>query len=207
MRTNYIILTAVLFFVFTNCKKEKKEPINRNCKEVEWTGSFISTDTNCILPLGSDNFWMYDDSVRIQNDSFLTFQTKNWMLNIQKFYTINNNNSYKFNQWLGQLTTRNDTVFTTEYVTNLSETECYKYRPLLMKVKEKSYLNLDKTEIIYPESGSIQTNMGIIPYNYVYENGGALKYFINHKIGIIRIEIIVDNKIKRSKTLNNYKIK
>lgn len=205
MKLRFIILTLFVLFLFTKCTKDKS--IERNCNEIEWTGFFSPTDTNCLIPLGTDNFWIYDDSVRIANDAFLTFQTNNYILKIQKFSVVGGNKSYKFNQWFGQLTTRNDTVFTTEFIADLSEPECYKLRPFFMKVTQQTYLNPDRTISIYPKTGYIQTKIGNLSYNFVYDEGGALKYYINDKIGVIRIEILVDNKIKRCQTLNNYKLK
>lgn len=201
------MLSLFCVLMLTTCRKQSEEVATRTCNETELTGLFSKTDTNLLLPLGSDNFWIYDDSVRVSNDTLLTLKSTNFLLHIQKYFLIDNQKSYRFNQLLGQLTTRNDTIFTTEYLPDLAEPTCYRYRPRLMRVSQRTYLNADNTEELFPENGWIQTKMGSLPYQFVYNNANALKYYINDQIGIIRIEFITDHKLKRSLTLNNYALK
>jgi hypothetical protein len=112
-----------------------------------------------------------------------------------------------FNRWLPQLTLRNDTIFTTERVTDRSRPECYTYRPYLMKVTQKTILNDISTQSMQPANGIIVTKMGSIKYDYLYNDGDVQHYYINSKIGIIRIEFITNGKIRSSQTLNSYYLK
>lgn len=203
---NRILLLILIVIVFYGCTRSNT-PQPRKCYQ-DVTGFDLLTDTNLVFPLGTRNFWIYDDSLRRNEDSTIELINNNFLITARKLYRIDDqHSSIIFNQYLPQLTLINDTIYTTILAEQVNDSECFDYKPFLFRTATVAYLNPEKTILLYPASGTISTRLGNLQYHYIYENQGSLKYFLNTQLGIVRIEVkSVTGKLVRSKTLNNYYI-
>lgn len=205
MKHNYFPIVLLLLIGTFSCKKSDVE---KQCYK-DFSGFSIITDTNLIFPFGTENFWIYDDSLKRDSDSSIKLVTNNFLFTARKLYQIENDYyNIEFNQWKSPMTLKNDTIFFSQISTDINNSACYEHKPFLFKTETMSFLNEEKTIMLYPEKGIINTKLGPIEYSYIYYFMPSEKYYINPKIGIIREEILsITGEIIRSKTLNNYYIK
>jgi len=155
-----------------------------------------------IFPLGTRNFWIYDDSLFSSNthsliDSNYLLTSKSVTLIDKAHYAIS------FDQFINTLTIINDTLYKVDFNSKYGE-NCVSYSPFLFRADTLVEIDKNQGIVLYPASGSIPTKIGQIPYDYIYEYSSSYKYYIHNHLGIIRMEQFADGQLRRSKTLNNY---
>lgn len=205
MKHNNFRLVIFISLIICSCAKK---PMDKQCY-VDFTGFSLSTDTNLVFPFGTENFWIYDDSLKRDNDTAIRLITDKFLFKSTKLYQIENDfYSIEFNQWKSFMTLKNDTIYFSQRLTDVNALNCYEHHAFLFETDRPTYLNDDKTVQLYPQNGIINTKLGQITYNYIYYAMPSVKNFINTKIGIVREEVFSSSgEIIRSKTLNNYYIK
>lgn len=204
---NPVIYYNLLLLICLFCSACGKESIKK-CNEIPMTGLNYQESGKTIIPLNQRNFWIYDDSFYNNQEKKMNLRSKNFIMYIQSFSKLNEQYILDFNQFMPPITVIGDTIFTVDYTSSSpNNSNCYKYLPYLFRATDTVYLNSEKTNKIYPSKGQIKTKLGMLSYNYVYNNENSYYQYINDTIGIIRYENRnSDTTFIRSRTINNYEL-
>jgi len=204
LKVKTIITGIVLLALIQACSKA---PSPKTCSYGQpLAGDFISQEQT-LIPLNTRNFWVYDDSSS-HNGSGMMLNTSNFMLYIKDVYKAEERYSLEFNQWIPRLTLFGDSLYSTLMTPEAEKPGCFEYEPFLIRPQDTLYYHTATKTKIYQASGVISTRKGPIDYDYIYEITGASRFYLNDRIGIIRMELFdQDGNVIRSQTLNNYEVK
>lgn len=201
---NGIYLILVLLSLIS-CEKDENPPVSCNYQE---TPIDLST-ANTIIPLHSQNFWVYSDSV-FENGVFGL--EKSTLLTIDKTYDLAGLKSLQFSSLLPRLTIRNDTMFSTEITPLESAPNCFELvYPMFFSTQDS--IQVDgyprSNKYVYRSPNEIETLVGIFTNNIIYGEEGFFEVAINEAVGIVKISFFINDingvKIKRRiLTLKDY---
>lgn len=206
MKFKYLYLFVLICTIEFGCKKDTT-PV-KNCTEINMNGFTYVGKTKTLIPLNQQNFWIYDDSVYNSQNKIMDLRSNNFIMYIESFSKIDEQYILYFNQFMPPISVFGDSIFSAISTPEFDKPNCYEYKPFLFKVADTAYLNEERTSKLYPAVGQIQTKLGNISYNYIYNNGNSLYEYINDSIGIIRYEFKnSDSTFIRTMTINNFEIK
>lgn len=194
MKINTLIL--ILLISAASCKKSEN---SKTCNYQPATTGDFKNPTNTIIPINTQNFWLYTDS-SLQNGSMIP--NKDFLLTVDDVYKVGSYNSVSFNQFLPQLTIVGDSLFSTILTPESSKPACYELHKYLFNVTDTAVLSSnDVTTLLYSSKDTCHTNAGNFAGNIVYTSGNSFRMTINAKVGILKIEMG-----NRTLTLKSYSL-
>jgi hypothetical protein len=202
------IYLFISLLIFISC--EKNENLRKTCKYEEIPFD-INIQSNSIIPLNSQNFWVYSDS--LWEDGIFQNE-RSTLLKIDKAYELDGLKSLEFSSIIPQLTLRNDTLFSTIFTPEETSLNCYELLyPMFFSTEDTIQVNNAQSDkFVYRSSDAIETIIGTYSNNIIYKEEDIFEVIINEQIGIIKIYFFIFNannqKIKRrTLTLKDFDLK
>jgi hypothetical protein len=203
-----IILLLIGIIIFISCSNN--DSLEKTCNYDEYINN-IDIPSNAIIPLNSQNFWVYADSLW-ENGIFQN--EKSTLLIIDKIFDLDGLKSIKFSSIIPQLTLRNDTLFSTSLTPEQSSANCYELLyPMFFSTSDSVHVDDDPSnKFVYRSISPIETPTGIYYNNIIYNEEGVFEIIVNEQVGIIKISFFVYNENsekqkRRTLTLKDYDIK
>ncbi len=168
----------------------------------------VDIQSNAIIPLHTQNFWVYNDSLW-ENGVFQ--DVKSTLLVIDEVMDLEGIKSMSFSTIIPRLTLRNDTLFSTKLTPDPSFPECYELLyPMFFSTTDTIQVDEEpSTKIVYRSTIPIETSLGIYSDNVVYKDGDVFEVVIYEQLGIIKMSFFAldgnNQPIKRrTLTLKDY---
>ena len=192
-----IIFVLICFVGFISC--DKNVDLGKSCNYEEMPLG-ISSQANTIIPLHSQNFWVYSDS--LFNDGVFESE-KSTLLKIEEVYDLDGLESVRFSSLIPQLTVRNDTLFSTALTPQPDAPNCYELiSPMFFSTTDSIQVGDGfSNAFVYSSAEEVITPSGIYTDNIIYKSGDAYEVIVNPEIGIIQISFFLfgenNQRIKR----------
>jgi hypothetical protein len=202
------LLLGIVFLI--SCEKDKGLGKVCNYQEIPFD---IDIQSNAIIPLHSQNFWVYSDSLwEVSTGNFES--EKSTLLKIDKVYDLDGLKSIKFSSIIPQLTLRNDTLFSTILTPEQSSANCFKLLyPMFFSTIDSIEVDDEPSDkFVYRDITPVETSIGTYSDNIIYNEENLFEVIINEEIGIIKISFFIPNGNKpsqkrRTLTLKDYDLK
>lgn len=202
---NKLICLLLVIAALYSCTKEETE--EEACSYPELPG--IANSTNTIIPIHSENFWIYADSLW---DNGVFQRVESTLLNIDKVYELDGKKAVKFSSLLSVLLIKGDTLFSTELTPSPSAPNCYEiYYPKFFNTQDSLVVQeglVDK--VLYKSSAPVNTPVGTYSDNIIFSEGDYFRIVCNPQVGIVKISFFVDKgsglEKGRTLTLKDFKL-
>ena len=198
-------LTLILITIITLVSCGKDEPISKDCGLIENPLNFNSEST--IIPLNSQNFWVYTDSLW-ENGNFKS--EKSTLLKIETVYDLEGMTALEFTSILPLLTIKGDTLFSTRYTPEQALPNCFElYYPMFFATTDTVQVdNNPSNKFVFRSTIPVTTPTGVYSDNIVFSEEGYFEVIVNEQVGIIKISFYVNEGINKQKrrtlTLKDY---
>ena len=193
---NYFGL-LIIGLLLGSCTKDKQ----LSC-EVSYIPLDYSVEGNSLIPVNTQNFWLYADS--IFNPAAGTVEkTQSTLINIEAVFEVNDITYFEFSELFPPMTMAGDTLLT---VTTKSDGNCYNLKTMLFPVTDTT--RVGDMQMLYPDSKEIVTPAGKFSGNIIYADHDIQKMYFHPGLGLIRLELrSAEGKMRRSLSLKEYKVK
>lgn len=202
----YFFLCALTIVLFS-CDKEGDDTPQKVCDRTELFG--IADTSNTLIPLNSQNFWVYTDS--LWSNGVLESE-RSTLLTLDKVYDLAGNVAVQHSSILPLLMLRGDTLVSAAITPTIDAPNCYEtYFPMLFKTEDSVLVSSTNTlKYVYPSTSVVKTEVGDFSNNMVYNDGGFYELVLNEQVGIIKISFYITfNSVKmkrRTLTIKDYDI-
>jgi len=195
---NYLIPLLAGILLLSSCTKDgQPERCNVSYMPLDY-----SVAGNSLIPVNTQNFWLYTDSV-FSTATGVFEKTKSTLINIEAVFKVGDITYFEFSELLPPMTLSGDTLLT---ITTKSDGNCYDLKKMLFPVTDTA--TIGAMQILYPDNNEVVTPAGKFSGNIIYSDHDIQKMYFHPGIGLVRLELrSAEGKMRRSLTLKEYKVK
>lgn len=201
---NKLILLSALLLAVCSCNKKKSE---LTC-EVRHIPLDYKIESKALIPVNTQNFWTYTDSLFDPNTG-AWIQTTTTLIKIEDVYELNGMTYFDFSELWPAMTVVGDTLFYVIRNEDVNADGCYRLK------KGFSPLDADTVHfddypdnIAYKDTTTVNTQAGSFSDNTVYREGIYRTTIFHSGIGLIRTSTqLANGHTRRSLTLKDYTLK
>lgn len=195
-----------LCFICWSCDAD--DEATKRCDFQELPG--INDPAPTVIPLNSQNFWVYADSVW-ENGSFV--EEKSTLLIIDKVYDFNGKRAIRFSTILPLFTIREDMLVSSQFTPGPETDDCYQELfPMLFATEDT--VVVEQTPVIkqvYKNTAPVSTLSGSFLPTYTYSEGEVFEITTFPELGVVFIGFYTfdangSRRKSRTLTLKDYQL-
>jgi hypothetical protein len=198
-------LIVIIAISTLSCSKE--EPTGKDCQLTDLQN--FGSQENTIIPLHSQNFWMYSDSLwEVGTGNFES--EKSTLITIEEIYDLDGMTAVNFSSILPLLTIKGDSLFSTLLTPGPSSTTCFDLLfPMFFATVDTVQVDTEPSpKIIFRSTAPITTPTGVYTNNIVYRESDFYEVIINEEVGIVKIYFFINTsgtmQKRRTLTLKDF---
>lgn len=195
------ILPILCLITFFSCSQKQVIP---KCVQTHISFDYAS-DHKTIIPINTQNFWTYVDSV-FDPETGVLISASTSLIKISDVYQIDGLTYFDFNQLFPPMTVVDDTLFSVSLTQDVNANTCYTLNKGFYPVTDTVSTG-PAGQVAYFDTTTVKTAAGNFSGNVIFEDGVTLRYVFHPGIGLIRNTIYVNGGIlRRSMTLKDYSV-